>query len=478
MDELSSTTTGESTGASPADGASAESSAATGAPASNATGDTGTTDSGVQAQGAEASTATQEDKYAIPEDADIQMLRGKYRELNTDFKAVKQTAEQYTPWKDFTEKYQNPSHVAPLVEIASSLFTPVMENGNPVYRDGVPVTTTQPAIQMLFERDPQTFMTLTDEVAQFQVGGKSVIDWQLEAIGLNPANVEKYIEWEKNGGPNVATTGDAPTIDQLDQIPEAFRETFKTLPPGMRADILLMEDANQRFVLQSQQELLESKQFREAQTKQQEDRQREYIQQQQVKLQQEQTAAVDEVTDSMFGALLNEIVEGDWKPSADEATNSANYALLMGSICALADPDWSKRITPLLDKAGIQVDVPGFKSLMGQVSQAARDIKAHEHSGSTMQRNAAQANLDRSKFLLNAKVEGIKAELIGLLSGTRSEIRQAQESRISSAGARTVLNGSPANSGGGFSLPPGVKPFSREANQATENYLRDRAQRA
>jgi hypothetical protein len=416
-------------------------------------------------------------KYQVGDDANIQQIREAHKLLLNDHREIQKSTQAFDPWKPVIEQYHAPEQIQPLLEIANGLFTPKLENGAQVYENGIPVTTAIPAIQMLHDQSPATFMTVAEEIANFELNGKPIIDWQLMAMGLDPANIAKYVEWEKNGGP-VANVGDAVNEEDLARIPPELRDIFKAQSLEDRTEMLLMSDITRKNWLEDKKFQSEVRASQMQQEEQREQQRQAYARQQQEVLVKEQNTAVDQVRNSTFEALYKEVVAGDWKPSADESINAGNYALVMGAMCVAADPVWRSTLMPLFEKAGLKIDTEGFDSLMNQVEQGARNHKAFELSGDHINARNAKGALDSAVFQLKTKANGLRAELVALLSGTRAEIRQAQESRINAAGARPVINGRATSGNGGFQLPPGVKPFSPEATQAAIAYAQGSARQS
>lgn len=402
-------------------------------------------------------------KYTVPEDANLIQVREAHKQLLNDHRESQKASQSFDQWKPIVEQYNDPSQLQTLASLANGLFTPQMENGQPVYRDGMPAITTTPALQMLAEQSPTTLIQLADDLGNFTFQGRPVIDWQLEALGLNPANIEKYAEWEKNGGP-VAQSGGAVTDVQLSEIPAEFHEVFKTLPANVRDDLLLNSESSRDYFLRSAKAQQENAKFMQAQTQKEEQDRQNWMKQEDSKRAQAQEQAVADIRTSTFTDIAKSIADLDWKPSADDAINKASHALVMGAITSLADPVWRPLIEPLLP--GLKVDGAQFDSFMNQIDQYTRQAKAYELAGDQFNAKRAMAQRDNAVFQVKAQANKLKAEVVGMLNGTAVERRQQLDSSINSAAARLIPQGQ-STPGGTAPVDPykagQFKPFSAES---------------
>lgn len=474
LDEVQTSVGGsESSPATEVSGSSPDTGVASGA-GSNATGEQSqSTQSGEQVQGTEAPTVqTDDEKYAIPENADIRTLREKYELLNNDHRSLKQSTEPLNAWKPLVDQYQAPEQVQTLIDVANGLFAPVIENGQQVYRDGLPATTTLPAIQRLAQESPATLIQLSEDLANFEIQGKSVIDWQLEAIGLDPNDIPQYLEWKKNGL-NVAQQGGDISAEDLQKIPGQYHEIFKSLPLETREDILYASELGREFMLRTAKESADMQTWKhQQQTEQQQQMEQAQVRQRQ-EISQAQDVAVNDVWSSTFKSLHDDLASKGWKPSADENASGLQYTMLLAAVHGMTNPALAPLIEPVLQSAGIQLDKAKLTSLLNEIDVSTRSHIGYEKTGDIMNARISKANADRANFQLKTLANGAIAQLIGVLDGSLAERRQVQDSRLQGATSRTVLSGQATNGSGAnpFALPPGVEPYSQAAIEHKQRIL-------
>lgn len=400
--------------------------------------------------------------------------------LRTELERIKPEAQQFENWKPLAEQFEDPAKVQERLAAHDSLFSPKLENGQPLLDErGLPQTTMQPFIEQMEARQPGYAMNTLLDVMDYQAvnpttGQKEPLIGQFfrEVLGLDVGKLQQY----QNIDALIAKTTGSITPEELNLVPETDHEIYKTLPSGLRKDWEYMDEETRRFHLDGAKERLENKAFRESQAQAQAQAQKDYQQKFENDVQQSFVQDLTKVREQAFGSLRDNLARV-WQPSTDDAINQDRYDDVLAPLVHLIDPDLQPMALKRLEREGVKVNAPELNEQM-RVMVSARQtyVRAQAYNDTFAAENAlrdfnrVQTQL-MSKFniiaLKRAEKYGMQAKQIadkkGELLTTASQVRP----QVPGSTAPQTFNAT--------GLPAGMDPRSQEAAMLTWNQSRGQA---
>lgn len=405
---------------------------------------------------------------ALPRDQAFEEIKGGYTALETDHRTLKR---QFEPWKDVVGKYDDPSHVSSRLELVDMLSTPLVVDGQVQYdpETKLPVTTAAPFIEKMEAESPGTLDRLFSDLCNQQIAGDSrFAHFFRHVLKLDPANIEKYQEFEKAGAAVAQPSGVTP--DELAKIPEQYRETFRSLPPKFQEEMLDIpdEEARERWLAREHADY-------EANKTKLADSQREQAERLQ-KVETNAQESVGRIRSETYDAIRTQLAS-QWKPTADDAQNESQYRLAMLAPLVAVEPAFRFALEPILQAAGVQLDSQ-FDSDLATVQTKAEEVERLKFHGDQFGAQRAQGELSQARQRLTARLNEVAAGVMTLLDGRNAAVRESREQAIGGATPRPTIN-----AGGGHTppapdqtvLPAHIKPGSREAHTYLWNQSKARA---
>lgn len=382
--------------------------------------------------------------------------------LRTALEARKEQYEQlktqHDPLAPVLEKYGDPAAVQQRLETLDSLFSPVInpQTNQPEYENGLPKYTTAPFIERADADNPglaeQMLVDLLSYAPAAADGQKAPPMWQqlFESWGLDPKRLDDYRNIDAL---QPQPTGDI-SPDELQDVPEEFREVYKSLPPGVRSDLQAQDEETRRFHLEAHKERFDRKASETLAREQAE----QAAQQQRAEIQayvaREQEAYVSQARQEGVAAILDEVARQ--VTFGDAETDSAVRGIAGGFLVSLLDPDFRSVAEPALNAWGVKLD-PSFDEALNAASAALAQYKALELAGQTARAQQALAAARGPKMQVQAKAAQIAQKLYKAFGAqARKAGEQANQSLSQAAGARpTPTDGEAAGNGNGL-LPEGM----------------------
>lgn len=389
--------------------------------------------------------------------------------LRTAYEASKEQLKPFESWKPVIEQIGDPAQVQANQELFNLLYSPV---------DGDPNDyTTAPFLQRLEQDSPGAVDKLYRDLTGFQteIDGQrdTVVRHMVRSWGLNPDNIEKYKQLE-NGTLPVASG--IVSSDDLAKIPAQFQEGFKALPSQAQTDILALSQSQNesdrltaQAYLQNAQQSVEAQKFREQIQQQQEQQRRAEEAQIEQAIETESSQAIEQITSEIYSSI-HQSLASQVKVSSNELENEAYLTGVMSNLYTLLDPAGRKlTLEPLLNKLGVSLDstIAGqqvrFDDTVQRLVERTSAAKRFEHYGDQRRAQIAKSEATQARQILTAKLNQIALKLAHPVAQAR-----ANGNGNLGATARQVPNGNgvqQSTSGNPFELPPGVQPFSPEAEK-------------
>lgn len=388
--------------------------------------------------------------------------------LRTELERISPQVKQFEPWKPVIEG-NDPAKIAERLQAHDSLFSPKLENGQPVLDErGLPQTTAQPFLESMEAKQPGYAMSHFLDVMDLPTvnpatGQKEPLIGQFfrEVLGLDVSRLEQY----QNIDSLIAKTNGSITPEELGKVPEPDHEAYKSLPSGLRKDWEYMDEETRRFHLDGAKDRLENKQFREQQTQAQQKAEEEYKQNFEAQVQQEFVQDLAQVREQAFSSLRDNLAK-DWQPTQiDEATRERYYDDVLAPLVQLIDPDLQPMALKRLEREGILVNVQEFNEQMRVLTESRRTfVRATAYNDSIAADNALK-DYNRVYTQLMAKMNVItlaRAEKYGYQAKTIAD--KKGELLTTASQVRPTVPGSTApQTFNATGLPAGMDPRSSEA---------------
>ena len=383
----------------------------------------------------------------VPYSEALARLRPAYDGLKTKLAEY----EPLDPWKPIAETIADPALAQSSYELVNALYTASNENPSGF--------TTRPFLERIEQDSPGSVDQIFADICSFplQIDGQTttVVRELYKAHGLNPDRIDDYRNIDNLRASGIVTEAD------LTKIPEKYHEAFKVLPEDARADILSLKESNPALAdqyLRNAERSLVSEKF--------ETQQRERDEQARVEQEQEQTRQVESaVTQGVYGKIetwsgsIHQSLSSQWKPSTDEATNSLEYAKVIGTLAALQSPAPAYRA--LAEKALKQVgaSLDGFDDLVNQWQTSFSAAVTYEQLGQKdsipAKRAAAQAAQAEQRLLI--KLNDYALKLAQPTSTRLANASTQQATQLAAAAGRFVPTGNGATQQG-FTNPYAQNP--------------------
>ena len=329
--------------------------------------------------------------------------------LRTELERVKPLEKQFEPFKPIVENYK-PESLQERLQVHESIFSPKLENGQPVLDERqLPLTTAHPFIEQMEAKRPGFAMDHFLDVLDFQTvnpvtGQKEPLVKQFvqNVLGLDISRLEQY----QNIDALIAKSNGNITTEELNQIPETHREAYKTLPARIRADFSEMDEEERQYHLDGAKERLESRQFREQQRQAAEQAQQQERQEFEAQVQQDFVQDLATVRESAFGSLRDNLAR-QWQPSADDAINQDRYDDVLAPLVHLIDPDLQPMALKRLEREGIKINAPEFNQNMSALVKARETMVRAKAYGDGVNADRAEQDFNRLHTQMMSKFNTI-----------------------------------------------------------------------
>jgi hypothetical protein len=329
--------------------------------------------------------------------------------LRTELERVKPLEKQFEPWKPIAEQYK-PESLQERLQVHESIFSPKLVNGQPVLDERqLPLTTAHPFIEQMEGKRPGFAMDHLLDVFDYQVANPAtgqkeplVSQFVRDVLGLDISRLEQY----QNIDALIAKSNGNITTEELNQIPETFREAYKLLPSRVRSDWINLDEEERQYHLDGAKERLESRQFRDQQRQAQEQAQHQERQQFEAQVQQDFVQDLATVRESAFSSLRDNLAR-QWQPSADDAINQDRYDDVLAPLVHLIDPDLQPMALKRLEREGIKVNAPEFNQDMSALVKARETMVRARAYGDGVNADRAEQDFNRLNTKMMAKFNTI-----------------------------------------------------------------------
>ncbi|HWT01194.1 MAG TPA: hypothetical protein VN256_13175 [Pyrinomonadaceae bacterium] len=353
----------------------------------------------------------QQVEQKVPYAAALLQLRKALEARNEENQRLQQ---QFEPLKGLSE-IGEPEVVKTAVEAFNSLFTPVVnpETQQPEFDEvsGVPRYTTAPFIERMESENPGFTETLLFDALNSKVeypdGQKLPLfrnqrlhDVLMRAWGYDPSRGNDYRNIDALAQPAASVTP-----EDLEKIPAEFHETFKSLPAGIRNDLLQRDEDTRKFDLETYKERFDRKAQEEQRQQAEQQQQQAQIQQFRQQVNEAQESFVSQHLREGYASIMDDLaskVTFSSDPAQSEGIKSAIGALLF----SLRDPDFREANKSQLEAAGIKLG-GDFDEALNLADKHLRDAKAYELVGQKARARNSLNEAATAKKLVLAKLSPI-----------------------------------------------------------------------
>lgn len=387
--------------------------------------------------------------------------------LRTELERVKPLEKQFEPWKPVIET-NDPAKVQERLTGYDSIFSPKLENGQPLYDErGLPQTTAQPFLESMEAKRPGYAMDHFLDVLNYEAlnpatGQREPLIGQFfrEVLGLDANRIEQYQKIDTL----IAKTNGNITPEELNAIPETEREAYKTLPASIRKDWEVIDDEEKRYHLETAKERIESRQFRETQQQAQQKAEQDHRQQFEAQVQQDFVQDLATVRENAFGSLRDNLAR-QWQPSADDAINQDRYDDVLAPLVHLIDPDLQPMALKRLEREGIKVNAQEFNQNMSALVKARETMVRAKAYNDGVNADRAEQDFNRLHTQMMAKFNTIVLQRAAKYGMQAKQIAESKGELLTTASQiRPTVPGSSAQQQFSASgLPAGMDPRSSEA---------------
>lgn len=391
------------------------------------------------------------------------------KQLRSAYEARKEEINGLKPLEQFKDitTLGEPETIKQVVETHKLLFTPVVNpTTQQVERDeyGFEKTTTTPFIEKMDGDNPGIAEQMLNDLLRYTPDrdGQKIPLWQSmlrDGFGLDPARLDDY----KNIDALTAAqpTGEI-TSEELDQIPSELQEAFKSLPPGVRQDLLAQDEETRKFNLEAHKERFDNRTA--AQQRQQQEAQAQQAQQAQLleQVRSEQESFVSQQLQQGLATIMDDVAQ-KITFSTDAAENSKMLGIVEAFIFATRDPDYKPFIEKTLNAFGAKLD-PSFHEALTAADKHFRDAKALELFGQKGRAQGSLVEANKAKTRVLAKLAPLAVMVAKALGGQQANKAAQQNGLLAATATRaTPPNGGSVSESGGY-LPAGMRANSPEAD--------------
>jgi hypothetical protein len=389
-----------------------------------------------------------------------------YDALEKDHRDLKARAEN---WKGL-ENYGDPAAIQSELDVIRAFRNfRTDEKGNlqfdPV--SGLPQYDVKPGIEMLAKQSPGMPARLFEELLHWPgETGQPFLREVFTELGLNPDHVEQYRKF--SSGDLQIEGMESPGASRLNEVPEAYREAYKTLRPDVLKDFWNMPKETQAAILEDAKERFEDRQFKDSVKQWQAQQRQQEVDAFQRDLGASREAYVAELRQTTLDSIVNNLAD-QVQFSSDPTINAVQQGVVKATLASMLDPDLRFAIAPALEALGVQVE--GLDQALAEAAQSAGLLKQYEaygkHPSFAQYRDeyalkTAQQRTDAAVLQAKAKLNVVALKLAQALGGQMAARAEEIDTRLAAAKTRPVLSG-PA--GNGTTVQQGTKqgaPFSRE----------------
>lgn len=384
--------------------------------------------------------------------------------LRTAYEARKakdaETQGTLTSVQPLIEKYGDVDTVQARLAAYDSLFEQVVDPATqqPQFdQSGLPRVSAAKFIEQVDAENPGLAETLLNDLLRYapELNGQKVSFYERalrEVYGLDPQKLDAY----RNIDALTAPTGEV-TPEELAAIPENQRDAYKTLPKSLRDAWDTVPEDERQYHLDTAQERLEARQYREAETKRQADAQQQQLTAARQQIAEAQDTFVRERLQTGLATIMDDVAK-QVTFSADPNTNAVMLGVTEGFVAALRDPDSSafKNVQGALTALGVNLNTD-FQEALVVADKHRRDQKAYELMGQKGLAQSSQVKADAAEKQVLAKVAPLAIKLAKALGGQAAQRAQQRNQLL---GTATSTRPTPGNGGlqaedNGY-LPPGM----------------------
>lgn len=327
------------------------------------------------------------------------------------------------PWKEVAETIGDPLQARTAYELVQALRTPVEGQPNEY--------TTKPFIERIDQERPGSANQIFHDLLTYEVPDENgrvdtLVRHMYRSHGLDPDRVDDYRNIDSLRASGVVSAED------LNRIPEQYREAFRTLSKDGQDDILELLKAGEPSYglraeehLRNAQDAMEARQYRQ----QQEEAQRKAAEQQQVEYQQQVQQAVEADLSTEVKSIHDSILEkslAQFTFSSDAVQDSIIKGGIMSTLATLQNPAYRFVAENALKSVGVTLN--GFDELANRWTQERVKYIAFKAAGQENTWDAREA-LNKATFA--------KQQILAKLNDYALKLAQANGERAAAAASQT-----------------------------------------
>lgn len=260
-------------------------------------------------------------------------------------------------------------------------------------------------------------------------GGATLAQEFFRQLGLDPGRLDDYLAITKD--PTLgANYGATIPPDELDTIPEAYHETYKTLSPEDRLRAQQMDDFELSSFMRERQDLRELQQFKQTVEQEKAERERAEIQAFWQDVERQQVEYANQLRAEGFASIQKSLTD-QVQFSADPTVNAVQTGAVMTMVAAMLEPGLQDVVNPVLQSLGIQSDASlqqMVSDLQEQIALEKRLEAINSHPKLTEYKNEAmlrqvKADVNRGRQMVTAKLSGVASKIAKAIAGGNQQMR-------------------------------------------------------
>ena len=362
------------------------------------------------------------------------------KNLRAAYEGVKPQIDRFEPWKAAVENIGDPAQAQTAYELVRSIQTPVEGQPNEF--------TSKPFIDRIDQERPGSANQLFHDLLTYEVPDENgrmdtLVRHMYRAHGLDPDRVDDYRNID-----TLRTSGIV-SAEDLNRVPEKYREAFRALSQDGQEDILQLLRANEPLYglraeehLRNAQDALEARQWRE-----QADKAREQAAQQQaVEFRQHVEQAVESDIGQQVQSIHDSILQKSLSQvtfSSDATQDTLEKSKILSVVANLQSPYPFYRDLAVRSLKAVGVEVNGWDKLTQDWEHERSKYVALQAAGQGDTWDGREA-LSKSNFMYQqilARASDYVLKLAQAGGSRAAEAAAQQGSQLETATARFVPSG-------------------------------------
>lgn len=329
---------------------------------------------------------------------------------------------------------------------------------------GLPIPDPSQFVSSWVQDQPASAKAGFYQLAQQPIGenGATLAQELFRQVGLDPARLDDYLAIT-NDPTLAANYGATIPSDELDSIPEAYHNTYKTLSAEDRFRAQQMDDTELASFMREKETLRELQEFKQRVESERNEREQSEIQEFWKGVERSQVEYATQLRSAGFASIQKSLTD-QVQFSSDPAVNSVQTGAVMTLVAAMLEPGLQDVVKPVLQAAGVQADESlrsAVKAIEEQIAIEKRFEAINSNPKLTQYRNEgmhrqAQAEVNRLQQQILAKLNGAATKIARYIAGGNQQMRDMGRTSV----PRPTFSGQGDRRQGGAPAAAGAAPFT------------------